>query len=68
MFLPTKLPLILNENYLVCPTCQNTEHLASVYRDGGSEVYCTKCRTSRWPDPRHPTGSFKFSRLTFINR
>jgi hypothetical protein len=37
-----------------CPHCNSTEHVYSVYRDGGSTLYCgsrTCDRNVQWPNP-----------------
>jgi hypothetical protein len=59
----TLLPVVLNEQPSVCPTCGRDDTIASVYRDMGSERYCTSCRKVRWPNPGHPRGKIKYDQL-----
>lgn len=58
------LPLVVNEHPEECPECHESDMLASVYRDGGSQRYCRVCFTVRWPNPEHPRGATTLERLT----
>lgn len=56
-------PLVINDTPEVCPVCGLSDAIASVYRDMGSERYCNRCRTVRWPNPSHPRGAVKLAWL-----
>lgn len=57
-------PLVINEQPDTCPTCgRSVENIASVYRDGGSTLYCVRCLDLRWPNPNHARGAAKLARL-----
>lgn len=60
---PSQLPLALNEEPEVCPECKQSTAIYSVYRDMGSQRYCGRCMTVRWPNPNHDRGARLIERM-----
>lgn len=56
--------LVINHDYRHCPDC-GSDQLASVLRDGGSQVYCVHCRNKRWPNRRNEKGERLYNKMVF---